>query len=88
MARRRPPRRSAVGLLVGVVLGTVAARRAGESGWAWSCVVVGVPGGRGDCDVRARRAGEDEPAPLAGLLASLAGLLTTLGVDANAVGGG
>jgi hypothetical protein len=59
-------------------LGTAAAARAGERGWACACAIGGAP-------VAAwyalRRRGDDvEPAPLAGLLAVLAGALALVGL--------
>jgi hypothetical protein len=60
-------------------LGTVAAERAGERGWACACAVGGAPVVAWFALApRAGRAEVEEPAPLAGLLALLAGVLALL----------
>lgn len=61
-------------------LGTAAAERAGERGWAFACAIGGGPVVAWFALApRARRAAV-EPAPLAGLLALLAGLLAIVGL--------
>jgi hypothetical protein len=69
-------------------LGTVAARRASELGWAWACVLVGCPAVAAFAVFGRDGPVLTEPAPLAGLVAVLAGLLITVAVVANALGGG
>jgi hypothetical protein len=67
------------------ILGTVAARRAGEPGWGLACALVGSPavaafamfGPDGPVSV--------DPAPLAGLVSVLAGLLVVLAVLGSAL---
>ena len=56
-------------------LGTVAAARAGEPAWACACAIVGAPVVVWFALLRPSGRVEVEPAPLAGLLAGLAGLL-------------
>jgi hypothetical protein len=56
-------------------LGTVAAERAGERGWACACAVIGAPAVAWFALVPRERRAESEPAPLAGLLALLAGVV-------------
>ncbi|HTP23761.1 MAG TPA: hypothetical protein VMJ65_29425 [Solirubrobacteraceae bacterium] len=60
--------------------GTVAAERAGRRGWAFACAIVGAP--LVAWVALAPRPGriEAEPAPLAGLLAVLAGVVAFVGV--------
>jgi hypothetical protein len=59
-------------------LGTVAAARAGERAWACACAIAGAPAVAWFALLR-RSAGADvEPAPLAGLLAGLVGLLAAI----------
>jgi hypothetical protein len=61
-------------------LGTVAAERAGERGWGLACAIGGAPlVAWFALAPRARRAAV-EPAPLAGLLALLAGVLALVGL--------
>jgi len=61
-------------------LGTVAAERAGARGWAFACAIGGAPlVAWFALAPRARRAAV-EPAPLAGLLALLAGVLALVGL--------
>jgi hypothetical protein len=59
--------------------GTVAAERAGRRGWAWACAIVGAPAVA--WVALAPRSGriEAEPAPLAGRLAILAGVIAMTG---------
>jgi hypothetical protein len=56
-------------------LGTVAAARAGERAWAGACAIGGAPVVAWFALLRRSGREEVEPAPLAGLLAGLAGLL-------------
>jgi hypothetical protein len=56
-------------------LGTVAAARAGERAWACACAIIGAPAVLWFALARRSERAEVEPAPLAGLLAGLAGLL-------------
>ena len=61
-------------------IGTGAAERAGERGWAFACAIGGAPlVAWFALAPRARRAAV-EPAPLAGLLALLAGVLAVVGL--------
>jgi hypothetical protein len=69
-------------------LGTVAARRAGELRWAWACVLVGCPAVAAFAVFGRDGPVVTEPAPLAGLVAVLAGLLITVAVVGNALSGG
>jgi hypothetical protein len=59
-------------------LGTVAAERAGERGWACACAVGGAPVVAWFALAPREQRTESEPAPLAGLLAVLAGLVAPL----------
>jgi hypothetical protein len=61
-------------------LGTVAAARAGERGWACACAIGGSPVVAWFALLRRSGRVEVEPAPLAGLLALLAGLLGVIGL--------
>jgi hypothetical protein len=63
--------------LLSRVLGTVAAKRAGERGWACACAIVGAPVVAWVTLFRHPRI-DVEPAPLAGLLAGLAGAVAIL----------
>jgi hypothetical protein len=56
-------------------LGTVAAERAGERGWACACAIGGAPVVAWFALAPRPRRAEAEPAPLAGLLALLAGVI-------------
>jgi hypothetical protein len=70
------------------VLGTVASRRAGEPGWAWACVLVGCPAVAAFAMFGRDGPVAVDPAPLAGLIAVLAGLLIALAVVGNALASG
>jgi hypothetical protein len=70
------------------VLGTVAARRANEPGWAWACVLVGCPTVASFATFGREGPVVTEPAPLAGLVAVLAGLLIALAVVGSVLSGG
>lgn len=59
-------------------LGTVAAARAGERAWACACAIGGAPVVAWSVLLRGPNRIEAEPAPLAGLLAVLAGLFALL----------
>jgi hypothetical protein len=61
-------------------LGTVAATRAGERGWACACAIGGAPIVAWFAVLRPSGRDAVEPAPLAGLLAGLAALLVLLGL--------
>jgi hypothetical protein len=67
------------------VLGTVAARRTGATGWAWACVLVGSPAVAAFAMFGRDGPVAVDPAPLAGLIAVLAGLLIALAVVGNAL---
>jgi hypothetical protein len=67
------------------VLGTVAARRAGGPGWAWACVLVGCPAVAAFAMFGRDGPVAVDPAPLAGLIAVLAGLLIAVAVVGNAL---
>ena len=56
-------------------LGTVAAERAGERGWACACAIGGAPAVGWFALAGHPRRAETEPAPPAGLLALLAGVI-------------
>jgi hypothetical protein len=56
-------------------LGTVAAERAGRRGWACACAIVGAPAVAWVALMRRPGRIDVEPAPLAGLLAVLAGVV-------------
>ena len=60
-------------------LGTVAAERAGRRGWACGCAIVGIPVVVWVALVPRSGRIEAEPAPLAGLLALLAGVIAMVG---------
>jgi len=60
-------------------LGTVAAERAGRRGWACACAIVGAPVVAFVALVPRRSRIADEPAPLAGLLAVLGGVVALVG---------
>jgi len=62
------------------VLGTVAAERAGQRGWAFACAIFGAPVVAWFALLRPSGRVEVEPAPLAGLLAVLAGLVAVIGI--------
>jgi hypothetical protein len=65
-------------------LGTAAAARAGERSWACACAIGGAPVAAWYA-LRRRTMGADvEPAPLAGLLAGLAGVLALIALVAGA----
>ncbi len=68
------------------VLGTVAARRSGELGWAWGCVLFGCPAVAAFAMFGPDGPVTTEPAPLAGLVAVLAGLLLVAAVLINVLG--
>jgi hypothetical protein len=61
-------------------LGTVAAARAGEGAWACACAIIGAPAVAWFAFLRRSGRAEVEPAPLAGLLAVLAGVLAVVGL--------
>lgn len=61
-------------------LGTVAAERAGRRGWAFACAIVGAPAVAWVSLVRRPGRIDVEPAPLAGLLAVLAGVVALVGL--------
>jgi hypothetical protein len=61
-------------------LGTVAAARAGERAWACACAIGGAPVVAWFALRRRSGGAEVEPAPLAGLLAGLAGALALIGL--------
>jgi hypothetical protein len=61
-------------------LGTGAAERAGRRGWACACAIIGAPVVIWVALVPHRGRIDAEPAPLAGLLALLAGLVALAGV--------
>lgn len=61
-------------------LGTLAAERAGERGWALACAIGGAPAVAWFALAPRERRATVEPAPLAGLLALLAGLLAVIGL--------
>jgi len=69
------------------VLGTIAARRAGEPGWAWACVLMGCPAVAAFVMFGRDGPVATDPAPLAGLIAVLAALLIALAVVGNALSG-
>jgi hypothetical protein len=60
-------------------LGTVAAERAGRRGWGCGCAIVGAPVVAWVALAPRSRRIEAEPAPLAGLLAVLAGAIAVVG---------
>jgi hypothetical protein len=62
------------------VLGTIAAERAGRRGWALACAIVGAPAVAWFALLRPSGRIEAEPAPLAGLLAVLAGVVAVIGL--------
>ena len=62
------------------MLGTVAAERAGQRGWAFACAIVGSPAVAWFALLRPSGRVEVEPAPLAGLLAVLAGIVAVVGI--------
>jgi len=62
------------------VLGAVAAERAGQRGWAFGCAIVGAPVVAWFAMLRPSGRAEVEPAPLAGLLAVLAGAAAVVGL--------
>lgn len=62
------------------VLGAIAAERAGESGWAFGCAIVGAPVVAWFALLRPSGRVEVEPAPLAGLLAVLAAVVAVVGI--------
>ena len=61
-------------------LGTAAAARAGERAWALACAIFGAPAVAWFALSRRSGGAEVEPAPLAGLLAGLAGALAVIGL--------
>jgi hypothetical protein len=61
-------------------LGTVAAERAGRRAWAFGCAIIGAPLVALATLVPRRGRIDAEPAPLAGLLAVLAGVVALVGV--------
>jgi hypothetical protein len=61
-------------------LGTAAAARAGERAWALACAIIGAPAVAWFALSRRSGGAEVEPAPLAGLLAGLAGALAVIGL--------
>jgi hypothetical protein len=65
-------------------LGTVAAERAGKRGWALGCAVIGAPLVAGVTLVPRSGRIDAEPAPLAGLLALLAGAVALVGLMTGA----
>ena len=60
--------------------GTVAAERAGQRGWAFACAIVGAPIVAWVALVPRSGRITTEPAPLAGLLAVLAGVVALVGL--------
>jgi len=62
------------------MLGTGAAERAGQRGWAFSCAIVGAPVVAWFALLRPSGRLQTEPAPLAGLLAVLAGAVAVVGI--------
>ena len=62
------------------MLGTVAAERAGQRGWAFACAIVGAPAVAWFALLRPSGRMEVEPAPLAGLLAALAIAVAVIGI--------
>ena len=64
-------------------LGTVAAERAGETGWAWACVLGGSPAVAGFAVFGRDGPVATEPAPLAGIISVLAMLLIVGAILAN-----
>jgi hypothetical protein len=62
------------------VLGTIAAERAGQRGRAFACAIVGAPVVAWFALLRPSGRIEAEPAPLAGLLAVLAGVVAVIGL--------
>ncbi len=62
------------------MLGTVAAERAGQRGWACACAIVGAPVVAWVALLRPSGRIEAEPAPLAGLLAVLASAVAVVGI--------
>jgi len=65
-------------------LGTAAAARAGERAWACACAILGAPAVAWFAVRRRSGGAEVEPAPLAGLLAGLAGALALIALLAGA----
>jgi len=62
------------------MLGTVAAERAGQRGWAFACALFGAPVVAWFALLRPSGRIEVEPAPLAGLLVALAGVVAVVGI--------
>jgi hypothetical protein len=62
------------------ILGTVAAERAGQRGWAFACAIAGAPAVAWFALLRPSGRVEVEPAPLGGLLAVLAGVVAVVGI--------
>jgi len=62
------------------ILGTLSAGRAGQRGWAFACAIVGAPAVAWFALLRPSGRLEVEPAPLAGLLAVLSGLVAVVGI--------
>jgi len=62
------------------ILGTLAAERAGQRGWAFACAIVGAPAVAWFALLRPSGRLEVEPAPLAGLLAVLSGVVAVVGI--------
>jgi hypothetical protein len=68
-------------------LGTIAAARAGQEAWAWGCAIGGSPGVAAFALFQRSGPVSIEPAPLAGVIGLLAGLLVAVGIAASALGG-
>ncbi len=62
------------------ILGTGAAERAGQREWALACAIVGAPVVAWFALLRPSGRLQTEPAPLAGLLAVLAGAVAVVGI--------
>lgn len=62
------------------MLGTGAAERAGRRGWAFACAIIGAPVVAWFALLRPSGRLQTEPAPLAGLLAVLAGAVAVVGI--------
>jgi hypothetical protein len=67
-------------------LGTVAAERAGDTGWAWACVLGGSPAVAGFAVFGRDGPVVTEPAPLAGIISVLAMLLIGAAIVGNLLG--
>ncbi len=61
-------------------LGTVAARRAGATGWAWACAIVGSPVVMAFTLFQGDGPVATDPAPIAGLLSLFACAVIAVGV--------